>query len=140
MAGLLAALAGLGEHGKLLDARLRDRLDGRPGHGAERVLRHRPSRLGASVPGHLQNGNNWQPAAFALAGQWHTYATLWTASQVCWYIDDVQTHCAPTYADTANSPMFLLLQMWIGGWTSGTNSSTPDELRTEIDWVSVWQR
>jgi beta-glucanase (GH16 family) len=90
--------------------------------------------------GHLQNGNNWQPAAFALAGQWHTYATLWTASQVCWYIDDVQTHCAPTYADTANSPMFLLLQMWIGGWTSGTNSSTPDELRTEIDWVSVWQR
>ena len=90
--------------------------------------------------GHLQNGNNWQPAAFALAGQWHTYATLWTASQVCWYIDDVQTHCAPTYADTANSPMFLLLQMWIGGWTSGTNSSTPDELHTEIDWVSVWQR
>jgi hypothetical protein len=35
--------------------------------------------------------------------------------------------------------MYIILQMWTGGWTSGTNATTPDELRTEVDWVRVWQ-
>jgi beta-glucanase (GH16 family) len=99
---------------------------------------HRHS-AGSSCGGNQINGNNWQPQPFALAGQWHTYATLWTATQVCWYVDNVQSHCAPTFS-TTNQPMFLLLQMWIGGWTSGTNSSTADELHTEVDWVRVWQK
>jgi chitodextrinase len=49
MAGLLAALAGVGEYGVVLDPRLRDRRHGGPGHRAERVLRHRPPRLGRTV-------------------------------------------------------------------------------------------
>jgi hypothetical protein len=44
---------------------------------------------------------------------------------------------APVY-DSTNQQMFLLLQMWTGGWTSGTDSTTPDELHTEVDWVRAW--
>ena len=36
--------------------------------------------------------------------------------------------------------MFLLLQMWTGGWTSDPGPSTPDVLETQVDYVSVWQR
>jgi hypothetical protein len=36
--------------------------------------------------------------------------------------------------------MFLLLSMWIDGWTEDVNSSMPDELRTALDWVRVWQK
>jgi hypothetical protein len=46
---------------------------------------------------------------------------------------------APTYS-TDNQPMFLLLQMWSGGWTSGPTPATALELDTEVDWVRVWQR
>jgi hypothetical protein len=99
---------------------------------------HRHS-AGGSCGGNQMNGNNWQPQSLNLTTGFHTYAMLWTATQVCWYVDNVQSHCAPTFS-TTNQPMFLMLQMWIGGWTSGTNSSTPDELHTEVDWVRVWQK
>jgi beta-glucanase (GH16 family) len=83
------------------------------------------------------NSNNWQRQSFKLADNWHTYAAKWTLSQVCWYLDDVQTHCAATY-DTTNQEMFVLINMWSGGWISEPNSTTPDELHTEVDWVRVW--
>jgi hypothetical protein len=89
--------------------------------------------------GHVQNSNNWQPTGIDLTAGFHTYAMRWTASEVCWFLDDRQLHCHATYADT-NQPMFLLLQMWIGGWMGGTTAATPDELHTEVDWVRVWQK
>jgi hypothetical protein len=50
-----------------------------------------------------------------------------------------QTHSAPTYP-TDNQPMFLLLDEWIGGWTTGTDATTPDTLDNQIDYVDVWQQ
>ena len=41
---------------------------------------------------------------------------LWTASQITWYLDGRALMSAPTY-DSTNQPMYLLLQMWVGGWT-----------------------
>jgi beta-glucanase (GH16 family) len=79
---------------------------------------------------------------FRLADNWHTYATKWTADQVCWYVDDVQVgSCQPTY-DTTNQPMFMILSIQTGGWASGNvvTTSAPNELRSEVDWVRVWQR
>ena len=89
--------------------------------------------------GDAQNGNNWQPVGIDLTAGFHTYAALWTATTVSWYLDDKLVMAAPTYS-TDNQPMFLLLQMWSGGWTSGPTSATPLELQTEVDWVHVWQK
>ena len=58
---------------------------------------------------------------------------------VTWYLDDKEIMSAPTYA-TDNQPMYLLLQMWIGGWSPEPDSTTPDFLHTEVDWVHVWQK
>jgi len=86
-----------------------------------------------------QNGNNYHNVGVDLTAAFHTYGMLWTASTISWYLDGALVGSAPTY-DSTNQPMFILLQMWIGGWTSGTNSSTPAELKTEVDWVRAWQK
>jgi hypothetical protein len=86
-----------------------------------------------------QNDNNYQPVPVSLTQGFHTYAAKWTETTVSWYLDDQLLHSAPVY-NSFNQVMFLLLQMWIGGWTEDVNPSTPDELHTEVDWVRVWQR
>ncbi len=86
-----------------------------------------------------QNGNNYQDQPSDIAADWHRYGMLWTASQITWYLDGKKLMSAPTY-DSTNQPMFLLLQMWVGGWTGDPNSSTPDLLETQVDYVDVWQK
>ena len=73
--------------------------------------------------------------------QYHTYAAKWTMSQVCWYIDDVQQGCVPTF-DSTNQPMHLLLYNWATSWEDENmpTSSTPDTLDVWVDWVRVWQQ
>jgi len=86
-----------------------------------------------------QNANNYQDAGVDLTAGFHTYGMLWTATTISWYLDGRYLHSAPVY-DSTNQPQFLLFDMYIGGWTSGTTSQTPDELKTEVDWVRVWQK
>ena len=99
---------------------------------------HRNSSNTYGVPD-SQNANNSADVAPDLGADWHTYGVLWTSSQVSWYLDGQLLMSAPTY-DSTNQPMFLLLQMWTGGWTQNPGPSTPDVLETQVDYVSVWQR
>jgi beta-glucanase (GH16 family) len=85
------------------------------------------------------NSNAIQDAGLDLAADWHTYAASWTASAITWYLDGRPLMTAPTF-DSTDQDMFLILQMWIGGWTKGTDASTPASVETQVDWVRVWQR
>jgi hypothetical protein len=103
------------------------------------IHRHSGSHvLNCGTVAHNTNNYNLQP--FRLADNWHTYAVKWTAAEVCWYLDHVRTHCWPTYDTTDNSPMMLILGQGVGGWMGGPDSSSPQEMRNEVDWVRVWQR
>lgn len=84
-----------------------------------------------------QNANNYRDVNIDLTADFHIYGMKWTATTISWYLDDALLMSAPVY-DSTNQLMFLLLQMWIGGWTSGTDSTTPAELHTEVDWVRAW--
>jgi len=86
-----------------------------------------------------QNSNNYQPVAPDLGSDFHTYSALWTSSQITWYLDGQRLFSDPVY-DSTNQPMYLLLQMWTGGWSSDPDASTPNVLETQVDYVSVWQR
>jgi hypothetical protein len=97
------------------------------------------SNTNGCSPSDNQNGNNFQETNTDLTAGFHTYAVKWTPSSVTWYLDGVQTHTAPTYA-TDNQPMFLLLQEWTGGWTKDPDSTTPDVLDNQIDYVTAWQQ
>jgi serralysin len=86
-----------------------------------------------------QNANNYHDVGIDLTAAFHAYGMLWTATEIRWYLDGRFIHSAPVY-DSTNQPMFLLLDMYIGGWTSGTDATTPNELKAEVDWVQVWQK
>ena len=85
------------------------------------------------------NGNNSQPQGIDLTAGFHTYSALWESTSVTWYLDGRKLMDAPVY-DTTDNDMFLILDMWTGGWTRGPNVGTPAELCTEVDWVRVWQK
>jgi beta-glucanase (GH16 family) len=87
----------------------------------------------------LQNGNNLVDAGLDLTQGFHTYGMLWTAKQITWYLDGKALMSALVY-DTTDQPMFLLLQMWTGGWTQDPDATTPDTLETQVDYVQVWQK
>jgi beta-glucanase (GH16 family) len=86
-----------------------------------------------------QNGNNWKTQRIDLTAGFHTYSALWQSTSVTWYLDGRTLMRAPVY-DTTDNAMFLILNMWTGGWTTETDASTPAELHTEVDWVRVWQK
>lgn len=97
------------------------------------------SNTNGCSPADDQNGNNYQPMPFRLADNWHTYSALWVPGRVQWYVDGQAVMSAPTYA-TDDQPMYLLLDMWTGGWTSDPDGSTPATLDTQVDYVTAWQR
>jgi glycosyl hydrolase family 16 len=86
-----------------------------------------------------QNADNSRRVDSALGKSWHTYSVLWTPTRITWYLDRHRLFSAADY-DSTSQPMFLLLQMWVGGWTKDPDPSTPDPLDTQVDYVSVWQR
>ena len=97
---------------------------------------HRNTNSGCGVQDQTNDGWHQVPD---MTTAFHTYSARWTLTEIKWYLDDVLVGTAPVY-DSTDQEMFILLQMWIGGWTSDPNSSTPDELKTEVDWVRVWQK
>ena len=87
----------------------------------------------------VQNDNNAQPQAVDLSADYHRYGMLWTDSTITWYLDDEPLMTAPVY-DSTNQPMYLLLQMWVGGWSGAPDESSPGLLETQVDYVDVWQK
>jgi beta-glucanase (GH16 family) len=90
-------------------------------------------------PSDDQNANNYQTVGPDLTARFHTYGVKWTPGRVTWYLDGHRTHSAPTYPSD-DQPMFLVLQMWSGGWTREPGARTPNTIETQVDWVRVWQR
>lgn len=86
-----------------------------------------------------QNSVNYARQRSSLGTGWHVYGMLWLPSRVIWYLDGKPVLAAGVY-DSTNQPMFLLLQMWTGGWSGAPDATTPDVLETQVDYVDVWQR
>jgi beta-glucanase (GH16 family) len=86
-----------------------------------------------------QNADNYARAHPNLGGGWHTYGMLWLPSRAIWYLDGRKVLTSALY-DSTNQPMFLLLQMWTGGWSGDPDASTPNVLEMQVDYVDVWQR
>ena len=73
-------------------------------------------------------------------GNYHVYSAKWTLTEVCWYLDEVKQGCQPAY-DSTNQPMHIMFYQWPNSWNElKPDSTTPDELHIEVDWVRVWQQ
>ncbi|MCL4562358.1 MAG: glycoside hydrolase family 16 protein [Chloroflexi bacterium] len=75
-----------------------------------------------------------------LSQGWHTYAVDWEPDFIAWYIDGVETW---KYTDTShipNQPMYLLLNLAVGGTLGGTpGPETVFPSTFSIQYIRVWQ-
>ena len=100
---------------------------------------HRNTNNVCGVPDQTRPAVGWHRVG-DMTTRFHVYSALWTASEVVWYFDRRGVGRTRVFAGSTDQPMYLLIYMWVGGWTSGPTPATPDELHTEVDWVRVWQK
>jgi beta-glucanase (GH16 family) len=81
-----------------------------------------------------------------LSRAYHVYAIDWERNALTWYVDG-----AARFRVTARqiegrggkylrSPMYVLLNLAVGGWISPPNKHTPSPASMKIDYVRVWDR
>lgn len=84
----------------------------------------------------VQDGNaSYLPG---VTSGFHTFGALWTAEKITWYIDGEATYSTATPADMTK-PMFMLLNLAVGGGFPGNPDATTDLSATyKIDYVHVF--
>lgn len=75
-----------------------------------------------------------------LSQGYHTYGVDWEKNQITWYLDGkpIQT-ITSAQAPIDPNPMYLILDVWFGGWNGSTNSTTPFPATMSVKSVQVWQ-
>lgn len=77
---------------------------------------------------------------FDVSTDWHTYGVGWNAGELVWYVDHKAVRRIPTPADMKTEPMYLLLNLAVGGsWGGYPDASTKFPARLDIRRVTVWQ-
>lgn len=84
----------------------------------------------------LSQTENFRGPDFAEA--FHTFAVEWEATEIRWYVDGVERHRATK--EIPQGPMFLLLNLAVGGWAEAPDETTVFPALYEIDYVRAWQR
>ena len=85
----------------------------------------------------LSQDNN---AGVDLSQGYHTYGVNWQPNQITWYLDGKQVFSVSgSQAAICSYPMYLILDVWLGGWNGSPDSSTPFPATMNVDWVRVWQ-
>ncbi|KQT59896.1 hypothetical protein ASG52_19345 [Methylobacterium sp. Leaf456] len=73
-----------------------------------------------------------------LSEAFHTYAVTWTSESIVWSFDGAPVFAAATPADL-HQPMFLLLNLAVGGtWTGSPDATTSFPAQLEIDRIRVF--
>lgn len=68
----------------------------------------------------------------------HTFAVEWEQGEIRWYLNDELKHTSNT--GVPDEPMFMLVNLAVGGWAKEPNEETVFPAEFEVDWVKVWER
>lgn len=68
----------------------------------------------------------------------HVFAVDWEPGRIRWFIDGVLRHEDRTRVPEV--PMFLLVNLAVGGWADDPDENTKFPARFEIDWVRAWEK
>lgn len=81
-----------------------------------------------------------------LSRAFHSYGIDWEPDALTWYVDGIQrfrvtaSHIERRGGNYMRSPMYLLLNLAVGGWVSPPNRHTPSPSAMKIDYVRVWSK
>jgi beta-glucanase (GH16 family) len=76
----------------------------------------------------------------------HVFAIDWQPNALTWYIDDVARFSVTARTIEARGgrfprePMYVLMNLAIGGWVSPPNKHTPSPAAMKIDYIRIWDR
>jgi beta-glucanase (GH16 family) len=73
-----------------------------------------------------------------LSDDFHVYAVRWTDEEIDWYFDGRRVASAPTPADM-HKPMYLLVNLAVGGWAQTPDAATEFPAEFHINWIRVFQ-
>lgn len=71
-----------------------------------------------------------------LSSDFHTYAVNWTPNEVIWYVDGAETFRSNRYR--VREPMFLILDVEVGGPAGKPTAMMGERATTEVDYVRVF--
>ena len=116
----------------------------RPELDVVEVLGHAPQRMHAHYH-YLQGGRPRDPghewAGQDVSAGWHDYAVDWSPSRIVWTVDGREVWRFTDRAVISHEPMYLLLNLAVGGdWPGNPSSSTPFPSSVDVDYVRVWQK
>jgi uncharacterized repeat protein (TIGR01451 family) len=77
------------------------------------------------------------------SADWHTFAVDWEPSAIIWYVDGVERARYTEASNITSKPMFVILQLAIGGvdsWPGPPDDTTPFPSYFQVDYVRVWQQ
>jgi len=88
-----------------------------------------------------QDGSTYY-AAVPLCAAYHTYAVDWEANAVTWYFDGRAVKRFAEPARIPHLPMYVLLNLAIGGWEKGQLDPNPSDFPADfaVDYVRVWSK
>ena len=90
---------------------------------------------------HKQVGRSFSGPDFAQG--YHVFGLLWEPGLLVWYVDGVERFRYENAATVANEPMYLDLNLSVGGegsWPGPPDASTDSPAHYYVDYVRVWKR
>jgi beta-glucanase (GH16 family) len=118
--------------------------ESRPEIDVLETLGHRPDR--AELHYHYVDadgeeasvGTDWTDRGLA-DGDWHEVAVHWSPGRITWIIDG-QARWEVTGDEVSDEPMYLVLNLAVGGeWPGDPDETTDFPALVEADWIRVWQ-
>ena len=74
-----------------------------------------------------------------MSGGWHVFGMRWTPAAVVFYMDGAEVGRVDDPVLVPNSPMYLLLNLAVGGGQAGTPDPAAFPATFAVDYVRVWQ-
>ncbi len=105
------------------------------------VLGDRPDEIHqtahwGSEPNHPYDSFNYVGGIDSSDG-FHVYGFEWDADHIRWYVDGQLTE---VQQNRVNEPMYMLIQLAVGGWAGTPNASTTWPADMQVDYVRVYSK
>ncbi len=76
-----------------------------------------------------------------LSSAYHTYGVDWEPDHITWYLDGVAVHTINDASIVPHRPMYLMLNLDVGGdWAGTVGPKSPQSSTWLVDYLRVWQK
>jgi len=72
------------------------------------------------------------------SADFHNFAVEWEKGEIRWLIDGIERHRSQT--EVPDLPMFLMVNLAVGGWAGKPDEKTVFPADFEVDYVKAWRR